>query len=200
MKMVGVAMEYPSYGIYEGKPSDSAIFEDSLILYEYLVNCGVDPMKIFLVGRSLGAGPAVYLASKRKVAALVLISPMKSIRQVARNFIGCFSFLIKEQFNSYENIRSVTCPTFFIHGKKDKLIPYQHSKELYDRCKCTKDYSYFLEMTHNEYRVIGQILVPIKAFYDKRGVIKCRSDQRLIDESRIMNEEQPKVSTMESPI
>jgi len=48
---------------------------------------GVPAEKIVIFGRSLGSGPAVYLSSKRKAKALILMSSFKSIRGVVQNFV-----------------------------------------------------------------------------------------------------------------
>ena len=39
-------------------------------------------------------------------------------------------FLIKERFNNSELMESISCPTFILHGKKDTIIPVEHSEEL----------------------------------------------------------------------
>lgn len=41
---------------------------------------GIKPKNIIIMGRSIGTGPATYLASKREVGLLVLISPFSSIK------------------------------------------------------------------------------------------------------------------------
>jgi len=43
---------------------------------------GFPAKSIVIFGRSLGSGPAIYLSTKRKAKALILMSPFKSIRGV----------------------------------------------------------------------------------------------------------------------
>lgn len=51
------------------------------------------------MGRSIGSGPATYLASKFDVGCLVLVSPFTSIRGVVEHLVGKFaSLLVKERF------------------------------------------------------------------------------------------------------
>lgn len=38
LKVNAVIVEYPGYGIYKGKPNVKQIFEDTLIIFDYLVN------------------------------------------------------------------------------------------------------------------------------------------------------------------
>jgi len=54
---------------------------------------------IIIVGRSIGCGPATYLASQYKIACLTLISPFTSIKGLVKDLAGTFiSNLINERF------------------------------------------------------------------------------------------------------
>ena len=75
------------------------------------------------MGRSLGSGPAVHIASKFQPGGLILMSGYTSIKSVANNKVGFLSFLLAEQFNNLSKMDKVTSPTFILHGQKDKLIP-----------------------------------------------------------------------------
>jgi hypothetical protein len=66
-------VEYPGYGIYKGKPNAKQILEDSLIVYDFLANeMGFEKEQIFVFGRSIGTGPATYLAAHRQIGFLML--------------------------------------------------------------------------------------------------------------------------------
>lgn len=94
----------------------------------------MNPADILVFGRSIGSGPATYLASKRKVGALVLMSAFTSIRSAVKDIAGPLAqFFIKERFNNVEAITRVYCPTFIVHGQKDALIPFQHSQHLHSK-------------------------------------------------------------------
>jgi esterase/lipase len=52
-----------------------------LSAYDFLVkDKSVKPENIIVCGRSLGSGPACFLASKRDIKYLALMSPYRSIR------------------------------------------------------------------------------------------------------------------------
>jgi hypothetical protein len=62
-------VEYPGYSIYAGKPSEQKIFSDADTVIQFLTVVLDVPLKnIILMGRSLGSGPATYIASKYKAA------------------------------------------------------------------------------------------------------------------------------------
>lgn len=130
-----LAVEYPGYGLYKGNPSEESILEDAEAVYEYLTQeMNLDPKNMIVFGRSIGSGPATWLASKREVGILVLMSAFTSIRGVVRDIAGkLIQYFVKERFNNLENIAKVKCPTFLVHGLKDTLIPYKHSQDLYSK-------------------------------------------------------------------
>lgn len=123
-----LAVEYPGYGIYRGSPSAERIIQDSLKVYEYLMDLGFKKQNILVVGRSIGSGAATELAARREIGVLALISPFTSLKDVVKEMVGRFlKFLVKERFNNLENIAKVSCPTLIVHGTQDAMIPVEHS-------------------------------------------------------------------------
>jgi acetyl esterase/lipase len=125
-------MEYSGYSIYKGATSSETIKEDSLYVYNYVVNkLGFKQQNIIVMGRSIGTGIALELMQKVNPGALVLISPFASIKSLASEFIGFLGQLFaKETYDNRVNIQTVTCPTFFLHGRKDEVISVENSNEL----------------------------------------------------------------------
>ncbi|KRX08467.1 hypothetical protein PPERSA_12948 [Pseudocohnilembus persalinus] len=168
-----LAMEYPGYGVYKGSPNDKIIQEDAEIVYQYLRNdFNLSPKQIILLGRSIGSGVATYLASKQQIGALILVSAFTSIRGVTENLVGTFaSYLVKERFVNKENIKNVEAPVLLIHGKKDKLVPYQHSEILKENCK-NKNSQILLpdQMTHTEFDFTDDLVIPIYNFLYENGI------------------------------
>jgi abhydrolase domain-containing protein 17 len=76
-----LAVEYPGYGIYKGKSNSTQIEKDSLAVFDYLTKVlNVKQSSIIVMGRSIGSGPACYLAAMRDPLALLLVSGFKSIK------------------------------------------------------------------------------------------------------------------------
>ena len=81
-----LAVEYPGYGVYldETKTSEEKILRDAEIVYKFVQDeGGLRQKDIFLMGRSLGSGPAIHLAANYNPGCLCLISPYTSIKGVA---------------------------------------------------------------------------------------------------------------------
>ena len=79
--------------------------EDAELIFEYLTKViSVKESDIILFGRSMGSGPATYLASQYNACALLLMSPYTSIKDVARSLLGWMSFLSVIVYERFRNI------------------------------------------------------------------------------------------------
>lgn len=84
-------VEYPGYSLYDAEKSCFQVLEDSLTVYDYIKdNLKVSQNNIYIIGRSIGTSPAIFLSSKRKPAGLCLMSAFTSIRAVVENMAGSF--------------------------------------------------------------------------------------------------------------
>jgi esterase/lipase len=178
-----ICMEYPGYSIYYEEESAETIENDSLILFDFLTKeCKINNKDIVICGRSIGTGPATYLASKRKPGALILISPIKSIKDTVKNLIGPLQYFVRDRFNNYERISGVTCPLLIIHGQKDSLIPYEDSIKLSE--KTSGPYELILpeNMNHNDVHIYDDFLEPITTFLKRHHMTNYKKEKINIDE------------------
>lgn len=119
LKINILAVEYPGYGIYKDPAGCSAekIIEDASYVFEYVMQeTGLKDKDILIFGRSIGTGPATYLAAHYSPGALILMSPYTSIKSIVRNKVGWLSFLVAEHFDNIKLMPKVVCPTFIVHG------------------------------------------------------------------------------------
>jgi len=137
----------------------------------FVKEIGINEKDIVVCGRSIGSGPAVYLASQRKPGALILLSPFKSIRETANSILGMFKFIIAERFKNIDLIKDVTCPLLLIHGQKDNLIPFQHSIDLSKNTSGPYELLLPEEMDHNEFNLYEDFLEPISNFLKRHGLL-----------------------------
>jgi pimeloyl-ACP methyl ester carboxylesterase len=127
-------LHYPGYGGSSGSPSQQGIFADALALYDR-VHAGHP--NIVVIGRSLGSGVAVWIASQRPVARLVLITPYDSLVDPA---VQQYPFLpvrwlLRDKFESWKYAPRVTAPTRMIVAEDDEIIPRSSSERLRTRFK-----------------------------------------------------------------
>ncbi|CAM5999699.1 unnamed protein product [Sphagnum balticum] len=113
LKGINLMKEIPVNGIV----TDLKIREDCI---------GRKPDDIYVMGRSIGSGGASYLAGHRSVPVLILISPFDTIKDVARDMVGCLGCLIKQHFDNLTEIKKFNGKLLVIHGERDDVIGVSH--------------------------------------------------------------------------
>lgn len=133
------------------------------------------------MGRSIGSGPATHFASQHPCGALVLISPFTSLKCVAKyNFGSIASSLVNQRFDNESKIIDVQCPCLFIHGKEDSLIPFEHSKTLYNLCPRPAEVLIFSGMTHQYFDIYECVAMPSLRFFEKVEPIWIRPNTQIM--------------------
>ena len=122
-------MHYRGYGGSSGRPAEAALFSDALALFDLVRQ---DHARVVVVGRSLGSGVAAYLASKRPVSRLVLVTPFDSVMALAaRSFwFVPVRWLLRDKFESTTYAPAITAPTTIIAAEHDVEIPRRHTEAL----------------------------------------------------------------------
>jgi len=125
-------LHYRGYGGSSGKPSEAALFADALALFDRV---STDHQNIAVVGRSLGSGVAVHLASLRPVARLVLVTPYDSLQELAARQFPYLPvrWLLLDKFESWRYAEHITVPTLVIAAEHDEVIPRMSTEALYKR-------------------------------------------------------------------
>lgn len=122
-------LHYRGYGGSSGKPSEAALFSDAIALFDKV---HAEYPNILVVGRSLGSGVAVYLASQRPVSRLILVTPYDSIQKLAAQQLPYFPvrWLLVDKFESWKYAKLVSAPTLFIAAEHDEVIPKASTESL----------------------------------------------------------------------
>ena len=140
-----LTFEYPSYGLLIGKtstPSEASINNHAQCAYAFVRDTFKWPTdRIIIYGHSIGSGPACHLAATQPVGGLILQSPYTSIKNLIQEKVGfLLSNVVNRSFwDNYEAMTRIICPTLFIHGQYDDLIPSKHSEILYNSFKHTNN-------------------------------------------------------------
>ena len=124
------AMNYRGYGGSTGKPTEAHLIADALALFDRV---RTDHPKIIVIGRSLGSGVAIHLASERPVERLILITPYNSILEIAADQLPFFPirWLLLDKFESWRYAPKITVPTHLIAAQNDEVIPTSSTAALY---------------------------------------------------------------------
>ncbi len=116
-------LAYRGYGASDGTPNEALLFADSLALYDH-VHTTYPNMPIAVMGRSLGSGVASYLASKRSVSRLALITPFDSMAEVAQARYPWLPVraLVKDRYDSDRYVATFRGPVLIIRAGRDEII------------------------------------------------------------------------------
>ena len=127
-------LHYRGYGGSSGSPSEAALQSDALALFDHI---GKTHAEVTVVGRSLGSGVAVWVASQRPVARLILVTPYNSIQELAAQRFPWLpiSWLLVDKFESWKYAPQVTAPTLLIAAGQDEVIPAASTEKLYAQFK-----------------------------------------------------------------
>ncbi|KQU95816.1 alpha/beta hydrolase [Devosia sp. Root105] len=125
-----LAFDYRGFPGSPGEVSEANILADGLAAYDWVADKG---FPIVLWGRSLGSGPATYVANLREADALLLETPFDSAVSVAadRYWFLPVGLLMADQFRVDQWIKDVTEPVYVAHGTADRTIGVSHGERVY---------------------------------------------------------------------
>jgi pimeloyl-ACP methyl ester carboxylesterase len=151
-----IGFNYPGYAGSEGKPCEECIEKYALEIYDKY-------KPDIIIGRSLGTAVASYVASKRKVKGIILITPFDSIENIAKKKYPIFpiSLLLKYKFKEAEYISKTKATVVIIALKHDDIIPEKSLNNLIKHIKNLKKIIYIDGVKHGyiyEYPKIIEIL------------------------------------------
>lgn len=125
-------LHYPGYGGSAGRPSERNIISAGFALFDAV---HAQHQNIIVIGRSLGTGVAVQLASERPVERLVLVTPYDSLVDIAAEQYPILPdrWLMLDKFDSWKYAPQVSAPTKIIVAENDEVIPRASTERLRTR-------------------------------------------------------------------
>jgi pimeloyl-ACP methyl ester carboxylesterase len=155
-------VDYRGYGSSTGLgPTELTIDQDADAALSYILRERKIPIdSIFVMGRSIGSGPAVHLASRNPgVAGLILESPFSSVDDAARAVwylrIYPTGMMLRTHFDNYAGIASVRAPVFIATGTADDLTPPWMARKLFGRAGEPKKILLIDRAGHNDLTDVG---------------------------------------------
>lgn len=156
-------MNYRGYGGSSGRPSEPALVDDAVALYDEL-----EPRhaEISVIGRSLGSAVAMQLASRREVRDLVLISPFDSLVNVARFHMPYLPvrLLLLDRYDSATVAARIDARTLIVVAGADEIIPRARSEALAAAFASPPQVSVVEGARHNDLDRHPQFLAGIRRF------------------------------------
>lgn len=126
-----LAFDYRGFPASPGVLNEANVLKDAIAAFAFAQNKGF-PLVIW--GRSLGSGPATFVASQRDAKALLLETPFDSAVAVAKDryWFLPVDWIMQDTYRVDQWILDVEEPVFVAHGTADKTIGYQHGVRAYE--------------------------------------------------------------------
>lgn len=145
-------VDYRGYGQSTGSPSEEGIYRDAAACWDHLTtDRGVSPDDIVVFGRSMGGGPATWLAAQHTPGAVILESVFTNVPDIGAHH---YSFLpvralATNQFDNESRVSEIDAPILFIHSRDDRIVPFKLGRRVYEAAREPKQ---FLEIHggHND--------------------------------------------------
>jgi fermentation-respiration switch protein FrsA (DUF1100 family) len=149
-------VDYRGYGLSDGTPSEAGLYADGIAIYDHARACGFTPDEIVLFGRSLGAAVAVEVGLAREARALILETPFRSIRAMARHHYPIVpGFLIRSRYDNEAKMPRLGLPLLVLHGDCDEVVPLAHAQRLFELAAEPKRWFLIRGAGHNDTYVAG---------------------------------------------
>lgn len=159
-------VNYRGYGGSSGRPSEKALLADALTVHDHLQS---QYPWISVIGRSLGSGVAVYLASERPVTKLVLVTAYDSLVNVARHYYWYLPvrLLLRDRYDSARRAPAVRAPVLIVTAGEDEIIPSARSEALAATfAPGQAEFVVIEHMTHNSLDLVPSYFDTLRRFMD----------------------------------
>lgn len=156
-------LHYRGYGGSTGKASEQANTTDAAAL---LRTANARHSEIAVIGRSLGSGIAVRLASENQVSRLVLVTPYDSLEEIAAAQYPYLpvKLLLLDRYQSWKYAPAVRIPTTIIAAQDDEVIPRASTEKLFTRFPAgIASMTVIAGVGHNTIATDGEYLKTIQA-------------------------------------
>jgi len=170
-------VDYRGYGESDGQPSEAGLYRDAeAALHSLMSRPGVDPSRVVVWGRSVGAAMAVFLAAGGEgrahggavldagapspgpgappLAGLILESAFTSAPDLLKTG-GHWVLYAAARFGTYRfdsaaRMARVAAPLLVIHGTGDDIAPFSLGRRLYELAPGKKEFVAIREGGHND--------------------------------------------------
>ena len=161
---------YRGYGASGGVPDEHALTSDALRLYDE-VRSRHPGGSVTVIGRSLGSGVAAYLAARRPVARLVLITPFDSMAQLAQAHYPFLPvrWLLRDRYESARHLQHYRGPVLIIRAGNDTIVPAERTERLAKALPVRPQVVVLHDTDHNTLSAVPGYRDAIVAFVNPSG-------------------------------
>ncbi|MBT8195262.1 MAG: lysophospholipase [Bacteroidia bacterium] len=147
-------MDFRGFGKSKGKQTQKAFYNDAILCYEY-VSKKYDSNQVIIYGRSMGSGPASFLASNVNAKHLILETPFYSMASLFKSYYPILPelFSFKFKFKNSKYIKEVKYPITIFHGTNDFIVPIEEASKLKNVLKESDEFITIEGGSHNDLNI-----------------------------------------------
>jgi pimeloyl-ACP methyl ester carboxylesterase len=125
-------VDYPGYGICQGKPNPRTIFENSEGAFQMLLEqkgWTAEADALCVLGHSLGGAVALQFAVRHSVRKIVVVSTFTTMDEMVRKQIGItLGPLLRHRFDNLTSLETILSQNrvpeiAILHGQSDDIVP-----------------------------------------------------------------------------
>ncbi len=156
---------YRGFSGNKGNPNEAGLYIDSEAAKKWLNENNIKDSQIILYGESLGTAVAINLCQNYKFAGIILEAPFTSMSKLAKKYYPFLpvKFLLKDKYESLEKLPNIKSPILVMHGKKDKIVPFDMGLKVFERANEPK-YNYFNNYDDHMMEFNNELLKSIETF------------------------------------
>ena len=160
-------IDYRGYGASQGSPSEKNLVSDALVWHRYAVQ-ELHARKIFALGRSLGGGVAAWLAARRPLAGVILVTPFDSLTAVAQRYYPYLpvKWLLRHRFDALSLAPGIGLPMLCLVAGRDEVVPPAHAERLCEAWGGPKRKVILAGAQHNDADAAPEFWPSIRRFLD----------------------------------
>lgn len=126
-------VEYPGYGARAGEPSEGTFFQAAEAAFDTLSAASNRP--VFVLGESIGSGPACHLAQVRgdRLAGLLLVTPFERLAGPAGHHFPWLpvSLVLQDRFENDRALSDWRGRVAILVAGRDTVVPPAHGRALH---------------------------------------------------------------------
>ena len=153
--------EFRGYGGLAGVPTYASVQLDARAAYAMARDSLAVPAgRIALYGHSLGTAIAAELAREVQPEALLLVSPLTSVRDMASRISPAavplfWVGLVRVHYDTETIVRTLDVPVSVTHGSQDDVIPVEMGQRVFDAAKIRGELLILDGAGHNDVTAVG---------------------------------------------
>jgi pimeloyl-ACP methyl ester carboxylesterase len=152
-------VDYPGYGICQGRPNPRTILENSEGALQTLLEqkgWTADANALCVLGHSLGGAAALQFAARHPVRKMVLVSTFTTMDEMVRNQIGItLGPLLRHRFDNITSLKTILSQNrvpeiSILHGRLDDIVPLRMGAALAELSPSRIKFTAIPETGHND--------------------------------------------------